>query len=300
MTRPTWEELPSAVTDAVRARCGPVLKADSATAGIMPGVAARLHLEDGGTVFIKAIMDGHEASALHLRERWAGCSLPTATPAPRMLWADTVGGWHTMLWQHVDKARHADLSPGSPDLPAILDTMALLGAVLTPCPSGALPVGSNVASLLVKARRLLGGPDRELPDRDLYEAAIERLDLSDLRGDTLLHYDLSAGNLLVTDPDATVTVVDWSFAVRGAGWIEAALFAPRLVEAGHRPGDVDELLSTLPEWKSAPRRALLGITAAWTLFRIYKARYGPQEVREARARTAQAGRTWLTYQQTKK
>ncbi|GAA0916393.1 hypothetical protein [Nonomuraea longicatena] len=296
MIRPTWEELPSDVADAVQAQCGPVLKADSATAGIMPGVAARLDLEDGGTVFVKAITDGHEAAALHLRERWAGWNLPSEAPAPRMLWADTVAGWHVMVWQHVDGARHADLSPGSLDLPAVLDAMVLLEAVLTPCPSGATPVGSNVASLLVKARRLLGGPVGDLPDRGLYEVAIERLDLSDLRGDTLLHYDLSAGNLLVTDQQ--VSVVDWSFAARGARWLEAALFAPRLVEAGHRPGDVDELLSTLPAWRSAPRDAVTGMAAAWTLFRRYKARYGPQEVRRARARAAQAGRAWLTYQQT--
>jgi hypothetical protein len=38
-----------------------------------------------------------------------------------------------------------------------------------------------------------------------------------------------------------------------------------------------------------------GVAAAWTLFRLYKARYGPAEVRAARARAAEAGRAWLDH-----
>ncbi|WP_281200070.1 hypothetical protein [Nonomuraea candida] len=41
------------------------------------------------------------------------------------------------------------------------------------------------------------------------------------------------------------------------------------------------------------------MAAAWTLFREYKARYGPEEVREARAGAARAGRAWLDYQRAK-
>ncbi|WP_327586207.1 phosphotransferase [Nonomuraea sp. NBC_00507] len=296
MTRPTWEELPDVVINAVQAQCGQVLKAETATHGIMPGIATRLDLEDGGHVFFKAIERTHEAARLHLRERWAGRSLPTEVPAPRMLWADTVGDWHAMVWEYVnDKAHHADLSPGSEDLPAVLDTMALLGALFTPCPNGAMPVSENVNALMAKARHMLDKPPGELAERAPYEAAVNGFDLSALRGNTLLHYDLSAGNLLVTG--GRVRVVDWSFAARGAAWLDAALFAPRLIDAGHTPEKTDQLLSTLPHWRDAPRKAVAGIAAAWTLFRLYKAQYGPEQVREARARAADAGRSWLAYQQ---
>ncbi|MFB4273609.1 hypothetical protein [Nonomuraea sp. GTA35] len=143
----------------------------------------------------------------------------------------------------------------------------------------------------------VGADKPNLPNRELYEAAFECLDPAHLRGNTLLHYDLSANNLLISGQ--RVKVVDWSFAARGADWLDAALFAPRLVEAGHNPVEVDGLLSTLPPWWEAPRPAVVGIAAAWTLFREYQARYGPKEVRDAHARTAEAGRAWLTYQETR-
>ncbi|GGO82689.1 phosphotransferase [Nonomuraea cavernae] len=297
--RPAWEDLPDVVRDAVETRFGLVLKAESATSGIMPGVVARLDIEDGDRehVFLKAIDRNHEAAHLHLRERWAGENLPGDVPAPRMLWATTLGGWHAAVWEYVDAARHADLTPGSANLGPVLDTIALLGTRLTPCPNGATPVSANVKALLAKGKALLAKPAGALADREPYEAAFEGLDLAHLRGDTLLHYDLSASNLLVTGQ--RVRVVDWSFAARGAAWLDAALFAPGLVEAGHTPVKADELLSTLPPWKTAPQAAVVGIAAAWTLFRDYKARYGPEEVREARARAAEAGHAWMTYLRSK-
>ncbi|MEV4474683.1 hypothetical protein [Nonomuraea sp. NPDC049504] len=297
-TRPAWEDLPDAVINAVEARFGQVLKAETMTGGIMPGVVARLDIEGGEheRVFLKAIERDHDAAKLHLRERWAGENLPEEVPTPRLLWSGTLHGWHTAVWEYVnDHARHADLSPGSGDLPAVLDTMALLGTMLTPCPNGAMPVSDNVKALVAKGRAMLDKAN--LPNRELYEAAFECLDPAHLRGNTLLHYDLSASNLLVAGK--RVKVVDWSFAARGAVWLDAALFAPRLVEAGHAPGKVDELLSTLPPWKDAPRVAVAGVAAAWTLFREYKARFGPEEIRDARARAAEAGRAWLAHQQAR-
>ncbi|MEU8250174.1 hypothetical protein [Nonomuraea sp. NPDC048916] len=291
MTRPHWEDLPETVRDTVQQQCGPVLKAETATSGIMPGLAARLHTETG-SVFLKAVQMGSSAAALHLREEWANRALPEEVPAPRMLWRGTVDGWHVMVFEFVnDNSRHADLLPGSPDLPAVLDTLALLGRLLTPGPNGAMPVSHNVASLQAKARHLLEGG--ALDDRELYAAALEQFSVEQLRGDTLLHYDLSAGNLLVAR--GRVHVLDWSFAVRGAAWIDCALFAPRLIQAGHSPAQVDELLSTVPAWRTAPREAVAGLAALWTLFRVYKAMHGPEETREVRARAAEAGRCWLVY-----
>jgi hypothetical protein len=295
-TRPAWEDLPDNVINVVEARVGRVLKAENATDGIMPGLAARLDLQDGGHVFVKAIDRSHEAVGLHLREQWVGRNLPTDVPAPRMLWCGAVGHWHLMLFEYVnDNARPADLSPGSPDLAPVLEAMAVLGTALIPCPcpQGAIPVSSNVKALLAKSALMLAS-GRELDDRDMFAAAIEGLDLAQLRGNTLLHYDLSASNMLVNDQG--VWVVDWSFAVRGAAWIDAALFAPRLVQAGHSPRQAEVLLSTLSWWKRAPAPTVAGLAAAWTLFRLYKAQHGPEEVREARARAAEAGRLWLSYQ----
>ncbi|MCK2219682.1 aminoglycoside phosphotransferase family protein [Actinomadura sp. ATCC 31491] len=282
------------MTRLVQREIGNVIKAETVGGGIMPGLAARLDVEDGPPVFLKAIDRGSPAAGLHLRERWAGRSLPGDTPAPRLIWFGTVAQWHVMAMEWIDHARHADLTPGSPDVLPVIDTIATLGAVLTPCPSGAMPISENVGPLLAKGRHLLAKPE-DLPDRDRFEAALDRLDPNTLRGNTLVHYDLSSTNMLVT-AEGEVRVVDWSFAARGAAWLDAAMIAPRLVQAGHSPEAADLLLSTLPNWHAAPRTALVGLAAGWTLFRLYKARYGPEEVREARAEAAEAGRAWMEYQ----
>lgn len=292
MTRVQWESLPESVRDAVQMKCGGVVKAETAAAGIMPGVAARLHTETG-SVFVKAIKLDSLAAQLHQREEWANRALPEEAPAPALLMSGKVDGWHVMVFEYVnDDAHHADLSPGSADLPVVLDTIALLGPILTPCLEGATRVSENVAALSAKARHLL--ERRQLDDVEPYVAALGRFRVEQLRGDTLLHYDLSPGNLLVAG--GRVRVVDWSFAAQGAAWVECALFAPRLVEAGHSPAEVDDLLCTVPAWREARRDALPGLAALWTMFRLYKAMHGPEEHREARARAAGAGKAWMLYQ----
>ncbi|GGP14892.1 hypothetical protein LDL08_36620 [Nonomuraea glycinis] len=290
MTRPSWEDLPESIRDAVQERCGPVPKAETAADGGRPGVAARLYTETG-SVFVKATPSISGAATLHLREEWANRALPEQVPSPRMLWRGSADGWHMMLFEYVDDARRVDLSPGSPDLPAVLDTLDLLGRLLTPGPNGALPVTFNMEALQAKARHLLD--TGRLADRDLFEAALRGFSLERLRGDTMLHYDLNAGDLLISA--GRVHVLNWSFAVRGAAWIDCALFAPRLVAAGHSPAQADLLLSGVPAWRAARPDAVAALAALWTLLRMHQAMHGPEETRAARTRAAEVGRSWLVY-----
>jgi aminoglycoside phosphotransferase (APT) family kinase protein len=262
----------------------------------MPGLAATLHTADGDRAFIKAIPDGSPAARLYERERWAGTVLPPTVPTPRMTWSSTVDGWITMLFEHID-GRRADLSPGSPDVPVVFNTVAQLGSLLTPCSAvGAPPVADNVGLLQAKGRHLLAKPVGVLPHRDMYAAALGAFDLDALAGDTLLHYDLHTGNLQVTEE--RLYVIDWGFAAQGSAWVDAAMLAPRLIEAGHTPAQAEELLSALPAWTAAPEAAVTGLAALWTLFRVYKAMYGPEDGREFRSRAADAGRAWVAYRTT--
>ncbi|WP_449061228.1 phosphotransferase family protein [Planomonospora algeriensis] len=293
MARLQWDDLPSVVRDAVQTECGPVLKAESATDGLMPGAALHLRIEGGSRVFLKALPADGPAVRLYERERWAGEVLPAAVPAPRMRWSSDIGGWITMLFEHID-GRAADLSPASPDVPAVLDTVARLERLLTPSPAAAAPlVADNVEQLLVKGRHLMAKPNGVLPHRDLYVAVLDGFDVEDLAGDTLLHYDLHVGNLQITP--GGVRVIDWGFAAAGAAWIDAFMLGPRLIEAGHTPAQTENLLTRVPAWQEAPATAVNGLLAAWTLFRVYKAMYGPDEGREFRARAAAAGRVWLAH-----
>lgn len=290
--RLSWEALPATVRDSVQAELGQVVKAKTADEGIMPGVAARLHLEDGTSVFLKAINGDHPSARLLLRQRWVSTVLPAETPAPRMLWSSDIDGWIVIVHAYIEDARSADLTPGSPDFPMVMTAMRRLTTLLTPCPAGAPPVGDNLELLLTKADLMLGKHAIELPtaDRGMYREALEEFDPATLDGDTLIHYDLHGENILITPSGPSV--IDWSFATRAAAWVDAALLAPRLVESGHPPELVEKQLAELPAWSAVPRDSLHGLAVLWTLFRIYKATFGPPEVRGYRARAAGAGRAW--------
>ncbi|GAA2118786.1 phosphotransferase family protein [Actinomadura alba] len=291
MTKLHWEDLPDQARTAVEAHCGTVLKAESHAQGLMPGLAARLHTADGDSVFLKGVHSDSPAAGLYARERNVNWVLPHTVPAPRMLWSAEAAGWALMLFEYLP-GDSADLTPGSPDLPEVLQTVAWLGDMLTPCEWPDAPaVALNVEPLLDKAAALLRKPDGELPNGAMYAAAVDAFEPAALAGDTLLHYDLHAGN--VRTVNGTMYVVDWSFAAVGATWVDAVMLAPRLIEAGHTPEQAEALLAELPAWKTAPSAAVTGLAALWTLFREYKARYGPPAVRADRARAAAAGRTWL-------
>lgn len=173
----------------------------------------------------------------------------------------------------------------------MLDTLDLLGRLLTPGPNGALPITYNTEALQAKARHLLD--TGRLADRDLFEAALKGFSTDRLRGDTMLHYDLNAGNLLIAA--GRVHVLDWSSAVRGVAWIDCALFAPHLVQAGHSPAQTNLLLSRMPAWRATPPDAVTALAALWTLFRMYQAMHGREETRAARTCAAEAGRSWLLH-----
>ncbi|MGW0590975.1 hypothetical protein [Streptosporangium sp. NPDC002607] len=95
--------------------------------------------------------------------------------------------------------------------------------------------------------------------------------------------------------DGRTYVIDWAFAVRGAGWVDAVMLAPRFIEAGHTSEQTEALLARVPAWRSAPADAVTGLAALWTLSRLYKARFGPVEGRDFRTRAAEAGGAWVRH-----
>lgn len=287
MLKAQWDDLPGQARAAVEARAGVVLKAESAADGIMPGVAARLYVEAGGDVFVKAVREDHPAARMYRREVAANRLLVDA-PAPRMLWSGASAGWLLMLFEFVGGGRRPDLSPGSRDLPSVMEAVARLGG-----PAGELPsIAVNLRLLRETATALLG-EEFDGPRWRMYGDAVADLDASVFEGETLLHYDLHAGNLLVAD--TAVYVLDWSFACTGAAWVDVALLLPRLIEAGHSPAQAETLAGGLPAWADAPSEAVTALAALWAMFREHKALYGPEEMRPARARAAEAGRAWVAH-----
>ncbi|MCB0128579.1 MAG: hypothetical protein KDE58_40215 [Caldilineaceae bacterium] len=64
-------------------------------------------------------------------------------------------------------------------------------------------------------------------------AAIEANAPAAVRGDTLLHFDIRADNLLLADD--RVWIVDWPHAHVGAAWVDMVLFAPSVTMQGGPP-----------------------------------------------------------------
>ncbi|MFF4239044.1 phosphotransferase family protein [Actinomadura geliboluensis] len=219
--RSHWSDLPPEVISAVTARTGPIRRVEPAPAGNHADIAATIHTADG-RLFVKAARktapdtDGPEVRSL----RWEAAINPHVTEyAPRLHWTVEAGGWLVLAFEYV-QARHADYTPGSPDLNTLTKIIGRLQA-------------------------------RPLPDvleRKRVERRWESMgDMTPLAGNTLLHADLNPANVLLGDNDTTY-VVDWTFAGRGAAFLEIALLIPWLLKAGHTPTEAEHWASQFPAW----------------------------------------------------
>ncbi len=289
MSKLQWESLPPGRVTAIEDLTGPVLKAESVTRGLMPGLAAVLHTGNG-RYFLKAVQASSPAARLYEREMVANAALPASVPAPRLLFSSGAEGVLVMVFDCLD-ARDADLSPGSPDLAGVLAALGKIGTV--PAWDAAPPVTQNVTALRDKAAALLWKHPSGHP-WDMYRAAIDDFDENSLVGGSLVHYDLHSRNLKVTG-SGQVLAVDWAFACPGAQWIDAALLVPRLIEAGHSPASAERLVTQIPAWRAASPGAVTALGTLWTVFREYKALHGPMDGRAFRAQAAKAGRSWVSH-----
>ncbi|GAA2852779.1 hypothetical protein GCM10010517_10530 [Streptosporangium fragile] len=165
-----------------------------------------------------------------------------------------------------------------------------MAAISIPCPWPA-------PSVVVKVRGLLRAAEEFLADSPAdvghYEPLVKGLRLGDFEGDTLLHADLHAGNLLVGRGNARV--VDWSLACRGAPWADITLLIPRLIDAGHTPAQAEQVASRVPAWDSAPADTITALAATRALFAARMAGVGPAHLRARRLRTAAACQAWVEY-----
>jgi hypothetical protein len=145
-SRLLWQDLPPAVRREIASRGGtPVLRAVSQEGGFTSGLAARLLLADGRRVFVKGIPGDHPLAGMYEEEAAVEAAVPTGFSSPALLWSGRSEGWILLLFDDVD-GRHPSLAPGSADLPAVLDTVALMEKALSPCAyAGARPVAEALA-----------------------------------------------------------------------------------------------------------------------------------------------------------
>jgi hypothetical protein len=158
MIRRVFDELPERVRREIVRRCGPVLGETAAPAGRHSEISTTLRTSCG-RVFVKGITVDHPHAGGHRHEVYVNRWLPPV--APRLQWTVETGGWLVLGLEQVD-GRHADLSPGSTDLPLIADAVSAMVEALCPCPAQSSPVLAEQWARFAAWRRLRRDPPNDL------------------------------------------------------------------------------------------------------------------------------------------
>jgi hypothetical protein len=300
-----WEDLPPTVRDAVAARLGaPVVAAASQPGGFSPGVAARLRTAGGGRAFLKAVgpWPNPASRVHHRREARITAALPPGIPGPRLLWSLEQDGWVVLAFEDVD-GRHPAQPWRTDELDRVLGAMVELTAALTPSPVPADVAGRVADSEIVAAghwRRLRADEDGLRHRLDPWSArhldalvALEAAAPDAVAGDTLLHLDLRADNLLLT-PDR-VLVVDWPHARTGTPWLDAVFFAPSVAMQGGPPPEA--LIARVPAAAAAPpgdvSAAVAAVAGFFTRLALLPPPPGLPTVRAFQDAQGAVAREWL-------
>ncbi|MGW0854954.1 phosphotransferase [Streptomyces sp. NPDC002690] len=303
--RARWEDLPSGVREAVRGRLGaPVVDVIHQGGGFTQGLAARVRCAGGGEVFLKASPLGARMASHYRAEAVVGEHLPTVI-APEFLWSLEVGDWVVNAFESV-RGREPDLRPGSADLVGVLEAVGGLERGLTPCPvpeAGA--VGETLSALSGHWVRLAAEPVGSVgrsPWTASRRARLEDLDSAERLvelsvGDTLVHCDLRADNMLTETGTGRVRILDWSWGARGAAWVDAAFLVPQLILAGHSPAGAEAALAArVPAWRAVAPEAASVFAVALTGYWTWHHAHGPGGALGAyRGRAAGAGRIWIDH-----
>ncbi|MFI6032421.1 phosphotransferase [Amycolatopsis magusensis] len=288
----TWDDLPAAVRAAIEAETGPVTHAEAPAAGRNSDFAATLHM-DRGLVFCKGIADaGGKRGTMHRHEADINPHLPPAI-APRLLWRAEADDWLLLGFEHVT-GHHADLSPGSPDLLMVADTVSAMSRELRNCPAPNVPALTDKMAWMSGWRRL-----RHQPPAELDQWSLDRLDLlvrweaqgiEATAGDSLLHTDLHPLNILVGDHRAWV--IDWAWSQTGAPWVDTAHLVVRLIGQGHTPKAAEQWAASTIAWSDASADALTSFSVSLLGMWTYLQHTDPLPMR---AELTTAARTWASH-----
>jgi aminoglycoside phosphotransferase (APT) family kinase protein len=266
-----WLDVPPAVREAVEAILGaPVVSAVSQAGGFSPGTADRVVLADGRRAFVKAVGRGLNETSVtfHRKEALVAATLPAEVPAPALLGVHDDGDWIALAFDDVE-GRHPRTPWVEAELAATFDALADLAAATTP----ASPLLPAVAELcgpdLAGWSRVAADPPADLDPWAAAHlpalcAAADRA-LTALAGDTLVHVDSRADNLLLR-PDGSVVIVDWPHAGRGAPWVDRALLLVNVLLYG---GDPDPWIDRIP---GVPKATVVDLLAGYAGYFVDAAR----------------------------
>ncbi|MGB3327344.1 MAG: phosphotransferase [Thermomicrobiales bacterium] len=305
--RAAWETLPSPIVAAIEAAMGaPVVTARSIGSGFSPGVAARIETAAGDRAFVKAVSAVPNATAprFHRREIVVNSGLlASEVPAvPRLRWSLDEGGdgYVVLLFDAID-GREPHQPWREAELTRVIAALDQLAAGLTPSPVPVSAVGLARDWQVISTnfwRRRDNAADRERLDPWARRHLPGLIALSDaapeaVTGETLLHADLRADNMVMTDD--RVYVVDWPHARIGAAWLDPLFMAPSVTM--HGGGDPDAFLLRCAAAQGVdPRRidaALASAAGFFTSEALDPIPPGLEGLREFQEAQGAVARRWL-------
>jgi aminoglycoside phosphotransferase (APT) family kinase protein len=273
--RRAWPEIPAALRARVEDLLGSgVAEAVTQPGGFSPGVAARLRCADGRRAFVKAVSaeSNPESPAIHRAEAAIAAVLPASAPAPRLLGSFDEDGWVVLVFE--DVAGRMPAQPWDPgELRRVLAALADLPAALDPAPAGAPSAADRLAGPFTGWRSIAASGDVTGLDpwavRNLGElVALESRWPESVAGTALVHSDLRADNLLLTED--RVVVVDWPWACVAAPWLDLVLLLPSVRMQGGPPAHT--LFEPHPLARAAAPDAVTSVLAAFTGFLVHSSR----------------------------
>jgi len=222
--RIAWDDLSGALKQAIEARTGPITSVRIASAGQNSPLAAIIATADG-EVFAKGLPSGHRRVITQAREAAVAPLVKKISPA--LLWHFDEAGWNVLGYEYAP-GRHADYSPGSPDLDRLVQLMNELCAIEAPDDPG----------LFKRAE------DRWKPYLDDPETAAV------FAGPVLTHSDWTPDNVLVSEHRAWL--IDWAWPTLGAAWTDPACWVLRLMASGgHTAHEAERQAARLPAFQGA-------------------------------------------------
>jgi hypothetical protein len=307
-----YDRLPAGLRTAVDAALGsPVVAVSPRTGGFSPGPATVVTCADGSRAFLKAVGTplNPDTPDLLRSEARISAALPAGLPVPRLRAhlevRDGDDEWVALLFDVVEGA--------NPELPwtagtatRVLAGVAAFGVAATPCPAPGLPsLIERMTRELTAWPQLHAAPPADLDPwetRRLAELATlpDRLAArSALTGDSLVHLDLRADNLLLT-PAGEVVLLDWAWAARGPAWVDPVLLAVDM--AVHGGLDPAVLLAGVPAVTAADPAdvtdLLLVLVGMWAVTMRRPAPPGLPTLRAFQRRSHDVALAWVVQRTT--
>jgi len=264
--RPEWGSLPLAIRSAVLEAIGGRFVSDAPAHGGFSASYAGVVETSTGRAFVKACAADWHGDSLHfIRQEMHTLGMLPASLGPRVVATIESDAGSALVLEAID-GRH----PGAPwtadDLHAIAASMARLSQTAAPegmerAEDRLVPSFTRWADIAATPPLLDGLPD-SLRSRLPELLQLEEGFVPALQGDSLVHDDLRADNILISD--GLAHLLDWPHARRGAAWVDLPCLLPS-IEAFGRPR-CEQAWRIFQEHGAPPPEALLAVISGFTSF----------------------------------